>query len=67
MRPRFELVQEWRATPTHPPAGCIDEPECAANRWNIDTGAEISYLDQLTLARIDVEPLETMTYDVVDW
>ena len=24
-------------------------------------------LDQLTLARIDVEPLETMTYDVVDW
>ena len=27
----------------------------------------INNLDQLTLARIDVEPLETMTYDVEDW
>ena len=44
----------------------VSEPEWAANRLNIDTGAGISYLDQLTLARIDVDPLQTKTFEVID-
>ena len=36
------------------------------NRWNIDTRAAVSHLDQLTLARIDVEPPETTMFEVVD-
>lgn len=45
----------------------VSEPEYTSNRLILDTGAGITYLDLLTLARIDVERLETMTYDVVDW
>ena len=45
----------------------VSDPEHAANRLNIDTGAGVSYLDQLTLARIDTEPLEIRTFEVIDW
>ena len=45
----------------------VSEPECRGNRWNIDTGAGISYLDQLTLARIDVERPEFKTFEVIDY
>ena len=44
----------------------VSEVECTANRWNIDTGAGLTHLDQLTLARIDVDPLETKTFEVTD-
>ena len=44
----------------------VSEPEWSGNRLNVHTGAGESYLDQLTLARIDVEPLVTTTFDVVD-
>ena len=44
----------------------VSEPEWSGNRVNVHTGAGESYLDQLTLARIDVERLATTTFDVVD-
>ena len=43
-----------------------EEPHWRGNRLCIHTGAGTSFLDQLTLVRIDVEPLATTTYDVVD-
>ena len=45
----------------------VSEPEWSGNRQNIHTGAGTSYLDKLTLVRIDIERLETTTFDVVDW
>ena len=45
----------------------VSEPEWSGSRLKIHTGAGTSYLDQPNLARIDVESLETMTYDVVNW
>ena len=44
----------------------VSEPEWSGNRLNLHTGAGESYLDQLTLVRIDVERLVTRTFDVVD-
>ncbi|MDD9981575.1 MAG: metallophosphoesterase [Gammaproteobacteria bacterium] len=44
----------------------VSEPECTGNRWNIDTGAGMSHLGRLTLARIDVDPLWRRTFDVID-
>ena len=44
----------------------VSEPEWAANRLNIDTGAGVLHLDQLTLARIDVERVATTTFEVID-
>ena len=34
------------------------------NRWNIDTGAGIGSMNRLSLARIDMEPIELHTFDV---
>ena len=45
----------------------VSDPERRGNRWNIDTGAGVSYLDPLTLARIDVDPPEIRTFEVIDY
>ena len=44
----------------------VSEPERTGNYLNIDTGAGVSHLDQLTLARIDVNPPQTTTFEVID-
>jgi len=44
----------------------VSEPECTGNQWNIDTGAGVSYLEQLTLAQIDADPFRIETFDVID-
>ena len=44
----------------------VSEPERTGNYLNIDTGAGVSHLDQLTLARIDVNPPQTRTFEVID-
>ena len=44
----------------------IPEPRQRGNHWNIDTGAGIGSMNRLTLARIDVEPIELHTFDVAE-
>ena len=44
----------------------VSEPQRTANCLNIDTGAGISYLEQLTLAQFDVIPPVTRTFEVID-
>ena len=44
----------------------VSEPQVTGNCWNIDTGAGVPHLDQLTLARIDVNPPQTRTFEVID-
>ena len=45
----------------------VSEPQVTGNCWNIDTGAGVPHLDQLTLARIDADPAETRTFEVIDY
>ena len=40
------------------------DPRRRGNRWNVDTGAGIVSMNRLTLARIDVDPIELHTFDV---
>ena len=44
----------------------VSEPQVTGNCWNIDTGAGVPHLDQLTLAGIDVNPPQTRTFEVID-
>ena len=44
----------------------VSEPKVTGNTWNLDTGAGITHLHQLTLARIDVDPPEIRTFEVID-
>ena len=43
-----------------------NEVEQRENMWSIDTGAGFPAMNRLTLARIDVDPPEIETFDVID-
>ena len=68
--------QERRAGPSGDEVAGIDrviaghdarsEVERHGNMWRIDTGAGFPALNRLTLARIDVDPPETETFEVTD-
>ena len=56
-------VEGLRALVTgHEPSS---EPSCDGHWWSIDTGAGVRRLDRLTLLRIDCEPMQPHTVEVV--
>ena len=42
----------------------VEEVECTANRWNVDTGAGIRRLNRLTLIAVTPPELRSWTFDV---
>lgn len=42
----------------------VDEVECVANRWNIDTGAGIPHLNRLSIIECNAPEVRSWTFDV---
>ena len=42
----------------------VEQVECVANRWNVDTGAGIARLNRLSLVAVNAPELRTWTFEV---